>query len=255
MDIRGNAIRLLPTLRWCSTSSSSARLDGRFEHLDIVLNVRTIVLDMRTDENGISNVLFGHTRGGILGLLYSHPDRSFYVRQIARQIDVSVGSVQRELETLSGIGLIARSSVGNQVFYQANKESPLFSDIRALVAKTIGVFHILRSALMPLDDQIQLAFVYGSLARNEENAGSDVDLMVVGKVKLEDVLERLTDVEKSLGRPVNPTVYSVAEFKSKLASGNHFLNAVVRGQKVFLTGAEDELRKMGGVRVGQARTQ
>ncbi len=97
-----------------------------------------------------------------------------------------------------------------------------------------------------------MAFVYGSVAREQETSHSDVDLMVVGKATLGEILSRLSTVEKSIGRPINPTVYSVDEFKSKLASGNHFLTAVLKGQKIFLRGDEDELRKVGGVRLAKA---
>ena len=97
-----------------------------------------------------------------------------------------------------------------------------------------------------------MAFVYGSVAREQETSHSDFDLMVVGKATLDEILSRLSTVEKSIGRPINPTVYSVEEFKSKLASGNHFLTAVLRGQKIFLLGDEDELRKVGGVRLAKA---
>jgi predicted nucleotidyltransferase len=125
--------------------------------------------------------------------------------------------------------------------------------MRALVNKTIGVFGVLRSSLRPLSKRIVVAFVYGSVARDEETAQSDIDLMVVGKATLDQVLSRLSIIEKSIGRPINPTVYSVAEFKSKLETGNHFLNSVLEGQKVFLLGDEDELRKVGGVRLAKAR--
>ena len=196
--------------------------------------------------NGLADLLFGRTRGAILALLYGHADQSFYTRQIAREVDASVGAVQRELENLSKVGLIVRKSVGSQVFHQANRDAPIFREMQALVNKTTGVFSVLRSALHPLAKRVLVAFVYGSVAREQETAQSDVDLMVVGKATLDEVLSRLSTVEKSIGRSVNPTVYSVAEFKSKLASGNHFLTAVLKGQKVFLLGDEDELRKMGG---------
>jgi predicted nucleotidyltransferase len=213
----------------------------------------TIVLVMST-RNGVADLLFGRTRGAILALLYGHADQSFYTRQIAREVDASVGAVQRELESLSKVGLIVRTSVGTQVFYQANRDAPVFREMHGLVNKTIGIFSVLRSALQPLATRVLVAFVYGSVAREQETAQSDVDLMVVGKATLDEVLSRLSTVEKSIGRPVNPTVYSVAEFKSKLASGNHFLAAVLKGQKVFLLGDEDELRKVGGVRLAKART-
>src|SRR5437868_15406281 len=124
--------------------------------------------------------------------------------------------------------------------------------MQALVNKTIGIFSALQSALHPLAKRVLVAFVYGSVARKQETAQSDVDLMVVGKVTLDEVLSRLSTVEKGIGRSINPTVYSVAEFKSKFASGNHFLTSVLKGQKVFLLGDEDELRKMGGIRLAKA---
>jgi uncharacterized protein len=221
--------------------------------LKFVLIMSTFVLGMST-HNGLADLLFGRTRGAILALLYGRADQSFYTRQIAREVDASAGAVQRELENLSKVGLIVRNSVGSQVFYQANRDAPVFSEMRALVSKTIGIFGVLRSALHPLAKRILVAFVYGSVAREEETAQSDVDLLVVGKATLDEILSRLSTVEKNIGRPINPTVYSVAEFKSKFASGNHFLTAVLKGQKVFLLGDEDELRKVGGVRLAKARS-
>src|SRR5437588_10867732 len=221
------------------------------EPLKCVLILSTIVLGMST-HNGLADLLFERTRGAILALLYGHAGQSFYTRQIARQTDASVGAVQRELENLSKVGLIVRSSVGSQVFYQANREAPIFREMQALVNKTIGIFSALQSALHPLAKRVLVAFVYGSVAREQETAQSEGELMVVGKARLDEVLSRLSPVEKSIGRPINPTVYSVAEFKSKIAGGNHFLNAVVKGQKVFLVGDDDELRKVGGVRLAKA---
>ncbi len=210
---------------------------------------------MRAKAHALADVLFGKARGAILALLYGHPDQSFYYRQITRQLDgVSDGALQRELDTLSRLGLIDRSTVGRQVFYRVNRNHPVFPDLRALVAKTVGAIQVLRSALTLLANGISLAFIYGSMARQEERAESDIDLLIVGKVTPEDVIARLADVESSLGRAVNPTVYSMAEFKTKLGSGNHFLNSVVRGKKVFLIGDEDELGKVGGIQLAQSRT-
>lgn len=204
---------------------------------------------------GLADLLFGRTRGAVLALLYGRADQGFYTREIAREVKASVGAVQRELENLSKVGLIVRKSVGNQVFYQANRDAAVFPELRALVNKTIGLFGILRSALRPLSKQILAAFVYGSVAREEETAQSNVDLMAIGKATLDQVMSRLSTVEKAIGRPINPSVYSVAELKSKLASGNHFLTTVLKGQKVFLLGDEDELRKVGGVRLVKAGTE
>jgi hypothetical protein len=127
---------------------------------------------MRTKPDTLGDLLFGQTRGRILALLYGMPDQAFFTRQIARQVGTRAGTVQRELETLSQIGLIERSLSGMQVFYQSNREHPAYAKLHSLVAKTAGVFHILRSALAPLAKKLAFAFVYGSMARGDENAGS-----------------------------------------------------------------------------------
>ncbi|HEV2987547.1 MAG TPA: nucleotidyltransferase domain-containing protein [Candidatus Angelobacter sp.] len=210
---------------------------------------------MSTAYDPLSDVLFGQIRGGVLALLYGRTDQSFYVRQIARHLGASVGAVQRELEKLAQIGLIMRRASGNQVFYQVNEHSPVFSDMRSLVNKTVGVFNVLRAALEPLAGRIIIAFVYGSVAREEETAQSDIDLMIVGDVELDAVLSHLSGLEVTLGRPANPTVYSAKEFQQKIASGNHFVNAILKGKKVFLIGSEHELRKVGGIRLAKTRSK
>jgi len=205
--------------------------------------------------SSLADVLFGKARGAILGLLYENADQEFYYRQLARELGgLSVGTLQRELHTLGELGLIQRSRLGKQVFYRANRSHPVFPELRALVVKTVGTIPMLRSALAPLADRTSVAFIYGSLARQEERAESDIDLMVIGKASLEHVLASLGNIETSLRRALNPTVYSPAEFRKKLTAGNHFLNSVVRGEKVFLIGDEYELRKVGGIRLAKSPT-
>jgi predicted nucleotidyltransferase len=202
----------------------------------------------------MGDVLFGKARGAILALLYGHPEEQFYYRQITRQLrDVSSGTLQRELDTLRQLGLVERSSLGKQVFYKANVRHPIYPELRALVSKTVGVFHLLGSALAPLADRIRVAFVYGSMARQEEKAESDIDLMVIGSASLEDVIAQLSETERMLGRALNPTVYSAAEFGRKLGSGNHFLSSVMKREKVFLIGDGDELGKVAGIRMAEKR--
>jgi len=200
----------------------------------------------------LSNALFSKVQQRVLALIFAHPERSFYTSEIIRSVRSGVGAVERELSRLEKSGLVTVERIGNQKHYRANRDAPIFREMQGLVNKTVGIFSVLRSALHPLAKRVLVAFVYGSVAREEETAQSDVDLLVVGKATLEEVLSRLSTVEKSIRRPINPTVYSVAEFKSKLASGNHFLTAVLKGQKVFLLGDEDELRKVGGVRLAKA---
>jgi len=199
---------------------------------------------MRTNITSLGNLLFGQTRGRVLSTLYGKPDEAFFVRQIARNVDVSVGPVQRELTTLAGAGLILRAQTGNQVFYRANRDHPAYIELHSLLAKTTGVFHQLAEALAPLAENIQFAFVYGSFARGEENADSDIDLMVVGSVTLDNLLERLAPVERTLRRPVNPTIYSQEEWRVKLQADNHFLKAIQKGKNTFLIGDEHEFRQL-----------
>ena len=198
---------------------------------------------------GTGDILFGKTRSGVLALLLGRPDEKFYTREILRRLDLGQGAVQRELQTLEAVGLITRTRLGSQIFYQANRQSPIFPEMKSLVDKTIGIFDLLRESLRELSSQIKIAFIFGSVARREEHAGSDVDLMVIGNASLESVLEALEKAERTVQRQVNPTVYSPAEFKQKIAIGNHFLSSVLKGQKEFLIGTEDELRKMGRKRL------
>ena len=204
---------------------------------------------MSTPASSLGDLLFGQTRGQILALLLGAPDESFFTRQIARQIETSVGTVQRELTRLADAGLIVRSALGSQVFYRANRDHPIFPELRALLAKTMGAFELLKKALAPLSARISFAFVYGSVARGQDNAASDIDLMVVGDVSLDDILDAVSPLEKQLRRPVNPTIYSLKDLKKRFRSGNHFLRSLKNASKVFLIGAEDDFRKTLATRV------
>jgi predicted nucleotidyltransferase len=199
---------------------------------------------MRTLNTSLDDLLFGRTRGRILATLYDKPETAFFVRQLARHISGSVGTVQRELTTLTAAGLILRDNRENKMFYRANRNHPIFADLRSLLAKTTGVFHLLREALTPLAENIEFAFVYGSFARAEEKADSDIDLMVTGEVMLDDLLGQLVSVEHTLKRPINPTIYGRKELRTKIHAGNHFLKAIQSAPLTFLIGNENEFREI-----------
>jgi predicted nucleotidyltransferase len=192
----------------------------------------------------LSKTLFGKTRRAVLSLLYSHVDDAFYLRQIVRAAGVGVGTVQRELKELSDAGIIRRIVRGHQVYYQANPQCPVFAEVKNLVLKTVGVGAALQAALTPLGDRIDVAFIYGSIARSEEHRDSDIDVLVVGKVTFAEIVSSLSEAQKTLGREINPTVYPPAEFRSKLAAGHHFLSSVLRGPMFFLIGDKRELAKL-----------
>jgi predicted nucleotidyltransferase len=193
--------------------------------------------------NTLSNTLFGRTRGAVLSILYGHVGESFYLRQLARDTEIALGPVQREIRQLVDAGLVARKIVGAQTLYSANKQSPVFAEIKNLVAKTVGMHDVLYEALDPLRKKINLAFVYGSVARSGEAERSDVDLMLVGKVDFSAVVSKLADAQRTLNREINPTVYSVKEFRGKVR-GN-FLKNVLAEKKLFIIGDENVLRELG----------
>jgi predicted nucleotidyltransferase len=193
------------------------------------------------DTDNLSRTLFGKTRRAVLSLLYSHVDDAFYLRQIVRTAGAGLGAVQRELKQLSDAGIIQRFVRGHQVYYQANSRCPIFVELKNLVVKTIGVGAALQAALAPLADRIDLAVIYGSIARSEEHRESDVDVLVVGKVTFAEVVSSFSEVQKTIGREINPTVYPPSEFRSKLAAGHHFLDTVLGGPMLFLIGEKRDL--------------
>jgi predicted nucleotidyltransferase len=177
-------------------------------------------------------------------MLYGHTDQSFYLRQLVRAVGAGHGAVQRELKYLTEMGLIVRRVQGNQVLYRANSQSPIFPEVKSLITKTVGVHDAIRSALASLGSEIQIAFVYGSVARQKERPNSDVDLMVLGNASFSEVVSALGPAQRVLGREINPTVFPVSEFRTKLAAGNHFLRSVMKEKKLFVLGSEHELAKL-----------
>jgi len=189
--------------------------------------------------NNLSSRLFGKVRSSVLALLFCRSDESFYFRQIERSIGMGRGAVQRELENLVNAGLVARRKQGNQVHYQANPKSAIFSELKSLMAKTAGMADVLRQALIPLTKRIATAFIYGSFAKGTETARSDLDVLVIGDLAFSDVVDAFSSAQESIGREVNPSVYPVDEFVTKVSEGHHFVTSLIEEPKIFLIGDED----------------
>jgi len=196
-------------------------------------------------------LLFGAYRRDVLALLLLHPEESRHVREIARAIGKAPGTLLRELNALAAAGVLTRKPVGNQVHFQANPACPIYEDLRSILKKTVGVADVLREALAPLRDRIRAAFVYGSVARGDERARSDLDVMVVGEAGFGDVVAALAPAQESLRREVNPNVYPALEFRKKLAAGEPFLKRVLAERKIFIVGGEDDLGKPAAHRQAQ----
>ena len=199
--------------------------------------------------DNLSGALFGKTRRAVLGLLFAQPERSFFLREVVRQAGSGQGAVQRELQQLTQAGIITRKRQGNQVHFQANSDCPVFPELRTLILKTSGLASHLQKALVPLADRIALVLVFGSLPKGVATPQSDVDLLVVGNITLRDLVRVLAPLQEEIGREINPTVYSKAEFQKKISQGHHFLSTILQEPKWFLVGDQDELGKLARQRL------
>lgn len=199
--------------------------------------------------NNLSNILFGKSRQAILSLLYSHVDEAFYLRQIVRTTGIGLGPAQRELKQLLDAGIVIRNVEGKQVYYRANKKSPIFNELRNIVMKTFGAADVIRQSLETVADKVRVAFIFGSVARSTDGRASDIDLIIVGKVTFGDAVSSLSQAEEILKREINPVVYSVAEFKKRVAEKHFFITDVLEGDKIFIIGDEDELGRLAKQRL------
>ncbi len=196
---------------------------------------------MRT--SGTLDALFPTVRGGVLSATLLQPERWWFMTELARHLEVPPSSLQRELESLVASGLLIRRQDGKRVYFRANSESPFFPELKGLVEKTVGIVPALNEAIKRFGDRIQLALLYGSMARGTENPGSDVDLMIVGGIKQIDLLPTLRKLEVRFRREVNVTLFSPEEFRRKLAAGDHFLDSVLKGTTIPLKGKLHELEE------------
>ncbi len=201
---------------------------------------------MEATSQRAADLLFpGINRRRVLTLLVLHPDRALHVREIARLTGSPAGTLNKELMRLHGAGLLVRERVGNQVRYAANRASPVFAELAAILRKTVGLADVLADALAPASDSIASAFVFGSMARASESEGSDVDVMLIGTLGFADSIELLYPAQERLGREINPKVYSAAEWRAAVKAKNPFAAEVLAQPKIFLIGNDDELKELG----------
>ena len=190
----------------------------------------------------LADALFTKVQQRVLGLLFGNPERSFYANEIIALAQSGTGAVQRELARLQSSGLVTVQQIGRQKHYQANRASPVFEELRGLVLKTVGLADVLRAALAPLRDRIMVAFVFGSVAKGHDSAASDIDLMVVSDaLSYADLFAALEPAVESLGRPVNPTVYSHADLKRRIDDDNAFVGRVLAQNKIWVIGSADDI--------------
>lgn len=196
-----------------------------------------------SSSGAVASTLFGRTRRDVLALLFGHPDQRFFLREIVRSVRAGSGSVQRELGQLVAVGLVTRECHGRQVYFGVNREAPIYPDLKAIIDKTAGVAEVLRAELAEVlaGDHAVVAFVFGSVARGQETAASDVDVMILGPTRLRDVVPSIRKAEARLHREINPSVYPVSEFQARLKRGDAFLKRVLAEPKLFLKGDDRDL--------------
>lgn len=194
----------------------------------------------------IGNALFTKTQQKVLGLLYSRPHQSFYLNEIVRLADVGKGTIKRELARMVSAGLLNVTPIGNQNHYQANPACPVYEELQGLVRKTFGITDVIRTTLLPLLDKIELAFIYGSIAKGTDTAESDIDLLIVAdELAYADLMSTLMEAEQSLGRPINPTIYNKEQFRDKRQTGNAFITKIMQQPRLWIKGEDNVIGKTG----------
>lgn len=192
--------------------------------------------------NLLADMLSSRTRAEIFRLLFGIVPRSLHLRELERLTGLSTGSIRQETAKLQKLGLITVRKDGNRICYEPNRTHPLYRDIRSIVLKTHGLADVLKEALK--DGRIKVAFVFGSVARGEETADSDIDLMVIGDIGLRKLAGLLSGVPNKVGREINPHAFSESEFSRRLRKEDHLVSRIMAAVKIFIVGNEHDLEAM-----------
>jgi predicted nucleotidyltransferase len=190
----------------------------------------------------MADALFSRTQQSVLGLLFGQPGQSLYTNEIIKKSGGGSGAVQRELSRLVRSGLVTVERIGSQKHYRANPESPLFQELCSIMSKTVALVEPLKTALQPFLPNIELAFVYGSVAKGEDTASSDIDLMIISdSLTYADVFPALEKASVVTGRPIQPTLYPRDELAMRISTDNAFVKRVLAQPKIWIIGSESEL--------------
>jgi predicted nucleotidyltransferase len=192
----------------------------------------------------LSSLLFSEYRKRILSLLLLNPQASYHVRELARLTNTAAGTLHKELSKLTAGGILQSKKVGNQVHYSANMQCQIFNELASILRKTSGLVDVLAEALSSAQHQISVAFVFGSVARGEQQTNSDVDVMLIGTLSFGDAVQCLHNTETTLQRAINPAVYTIVEFKRRIENNDSFITEILNKPKLFIIGTENELRQL-----------
>jgi len=207
-----------------------------------IMGITKTSASQRPRSESLADALFSGTQQRVLAWLFGQPERSFYATELIGLAGAGSGAVQRELARLAQSGLVTARAVGNQKHYQANPAAPIYAELCGIVQKTVGLAEPLREALAPLAHRIHAAFVYGSVAKREDTAASDIDLMLVSDdLAYPDLYAALEAASQRLGRTVNPTIYTPQELGRRVKRKEAFTTRVLAQPKLWLIGGEDAL--------------
>lgn len=199
---------------------------------------------LRNMRKSVMDALFSKTRQGILSACLLHPEKWWYLSDLANQLKVTPSSLQRELASFVEADLFETKKDGNRTYYRVNQACTGVQELQLLFIKTTGISDVAKSALQDFHKDIEFAFIYGSVARAEELGSSDIDIMIIGNVRLADIVVNLRKAEKTLGREINSNLYSQKEFAQKIKNKDAFLKTVFKDEKIFLVGNESEFKAL-----------
>jgi predicted nucleotidyltransferase len=197
----------------------------------------------------LKKLIGSRIRVNLIKLFIFSTQKEYYVREIARLTKDPFDPVRRELIQLGKIGILNSRVSGRQKYYSINIDHPFYSELKSMVMKSDGIGETLRGKIGNREDVLS-AFIYGSFARNEENATSDIDLFVVGDISVLDLQSVIGDIEADIKREINPAVFPLKELRAKFRAKNNFIAEVFNCPKIFLKGDEDGFREL--VRAGEA---
>ena len=188
----------------------------------------------------LGDALFTTTQQKVLGLLYTQPGKSFYTKEIIRLTGMGVATIKRELDRMKAAGIISMTRIGNQHHYQASPACPIYKELLSIVKKTFGVTDVIALALAPFAERIDWAFIFGSLASGKETSTSDIDLMVIGDVGFTEVVTDLYSIQATLGREINPKIYSRKEWTQMKNKKDAFINEILAKPRMDVIGDANE---------------
>jgi len=190
----------------------------------------------------LADALFGKTRKAAVSVLFSRPEKSWHLRELARYAGLSPTMIGKEMDVLASAGIVLEVRDGNRRSLRANPDCPIFEELRGIARKTSGLADVLREALSRLNG-IDVAFVFGSVAAGAERSGSDVDVCVIGRVPYRSVVDALCAAEDAVGRPVNPVLYSPSEFRRKIEGRNPFVSRLLSSKRILLIGDDHAIER------------